>query len=81
MIFFHNLSKPVKCTEFPLSHSFDFCSLLHCTRELDIRASRLRVLDYIFKQCSVKACECHDKAVNDYLGTLIRLLGRLQWFV
>lgn len=46
---FHNLSKPVICTEFSLSCSFEFCSpsALH-TLELDIRASCLRVLSYFF---------------------------------
>lgn len=74
---FHNLSKPVICTEFSLSHSFEFCSLLHCTLELNIRASWLRVLDHFFKQCFLKAYERQDITVNDStLGTLVRLLVR-----
>lgn len=75
---FYNLSKPVMCTEFSLSRSFELCSpsALH-SLELDIRASCLRVLNYFFKQCFLKACVCHDTTVNySPLGTLVKLLER-----
>lgn len=54
---FHDLSKPVICTELSLLHSFDFCSpsALH-TLELDIRASCLRILNYFFKVFSEGVC-------------------------
>lgn len=64
--------KPVLCTEFSLSCSFEFCSpsALH-TLELDIRANSSRVLNYFFKQCFLKAYVCHDTNVNySTLGTL-----------
>lgn len=75
---FHNLSKPVICTELSLLHSFEFCSpsALH-TLELDIRASCLRILNYFFKQCFPKAYVCYDTTVNySTLGTLVKLLLR-----
>lgn len=75
---FHNLSKPVICTEFSLSCSLETCSssALHIL-ELDIRASCLRVLSYFSKQYFLKACVCHDTTVNySTLGTLVKLLGR-----
>lgn len=66
----------VICTDFSLSCSSDFCSssALH-TLELDIRASCLRVLNYFFKQCFLKACVCRDTTVNySTLATLVKLL-------